>query len=149
MGDCATVVRMNTDLRDVCKITMAVVVLILPWTVWGQEKTDSPKLTLARAVMCERIQEYAPVNPAIVFSIERARISCFTEFDPVPEKTHVYHRWYRRDSLITVKRLTINPPRWSTFTSVQLRDADKGPWRVEITDENGDRMHTLRFSITD
>ncbi|MGD8701743.1 MAG: DUF2914 domain-containing protein [Desulfosarcina sp.] len=104
---------------------------------------------MARAVMCERIQEYAPVNPAVVFSIERARISCFTEFDPVPEKTHVYHRWYRRDSLITVKRLTINPPRWSTFTSVQLRDADKGPWRVEITDENGDRMHTLRFSITD
>lgn len=99
--------------------------------------------------MCETIQEYAPVFPAVVFSIERGRVSCFTEFDLVPEKTYVHHKWYRRDSLVTVKRLTINPPRWSSFTSVQLRDADKGPWRVEITDGNDNLMRTLRFSITD
>jgi hypothetical protein len=54
-------------------------------------------------------------------------------------------------TVITLKwlGLTINTPRWSTFTSVQLRDADKGPWRVEITDKSGNLMHTLRFSITD
>jgi hypothetical protein len=45
--------------------------------------------------------------------------------------------------------LTLKPPRWSTFSSIQLREADKGPWRVEIVDEK-DRLHkTLRFSITD
>ncbi len=99
--------------------------------------------------MCESIQQYEPVNPAVVFSIERSRISCFTEFDRIPEKTYIHHKWYRRDSLITVKRLTINPPRWSSFTSVQLRDADKGPWRVEITDNNDNPLRTLRFSITE
>jgi hypothetical protein len=59
------------------------------------------------------------------------------------------HKWYQRDNLVTEKQLTINPPRWSSFTSVQLRDADKGPWRVEISDEDGNLMQTLRFSITD
>jgi hypothetical protein len=67
----------------------------------------------------------------------------------VPKQTFIHHKWYRNDVLITVKRLTINPPRWASFTSVQLRDADKGPWRVEITDEQDNTMQTLRFSITD
>jgi hypothetical protein len=117
--------------------------------VWGQDAQAPATLTLARAVMCEAIQEYAPANPAVVFSIDLGRVSCFTEFDPVPEKTTIRHKWYQNDSLVTEKRLTINPPRWSSFTSVQLRESDKGPWRVEITDETGTLMHTLRFSITD
>ena len=129
-------------------LVLAALVLVLPGAAAGQND-DAATLTLARAVMCETIQEYAPVNTAVVFSIERGRVSCYTEFDPVPDKTYIFHRWYRQDKLITVKRLTINPPRWSTFTSVQLRDADKGPWRVEITDKDGNLMHTLRFSITD
>ncbi|PIE66816.1 MAG: hypothetical protein CSA23_07230 [Deltaproteobacteria bacterium] len=106
-------------------------------------------MKLVRAVICETIKGYAPVNPAVVFSIDRGRISCFTEFNPVPKQTYIHHKWYSRDELITVKRLTINPPRWSAFTSVHLRDADKGPWRVVITDENNKPMQILRFSITD
>lgn len=140
---------MSAIIKNYCWFCIAAILVALPWTAWGQNETDSAKLALARAVMCEAIQEYSPVNAAVVFSIEHGRVSCFTEFDPVPEKTFIHHRWYRQDSLITVKRLTINTPRWSTFTSVQLRDADKGPWRVEITDNNGNLMHTLRFSITD
>lgn len=124
-------------------------VFTLIGAAWAQETTDPNELALARAVMCESIQEYEPVFPAVVFSIERGRVSCFTEFDPVPKKTYIHHKWFRRDSLVTVKRLTINPPRWSSFTSVQLRDADKGPWRLEITDENDTLMRTLRFSIAD
>ncbi|MFO7714068.1 DUF2914 domain-containing protein [Desulfosarcina sp.] len=135
--------------RHVCRILILALVLAPAWTARGQEAQTSGKLTLVRAVMCETIVEYAPTNSAVVFSIERGRVSCFTEFDPVPKQTYVSHKWYRRDSLVTEKRLTINPPRWASFTSMQLRDADKGPWRVEVTDENNTLMHTLRFSITD
>ncbi len=138
----------NKSATSSCFVVLALVLAPL-WAAWGQEAPESKKLTLARAVMCETIQEYTPVNPAVVFSIDLGRISCFTEFDSVLKQTFIHHKWYRGDSLTTVKRLTINPPRWSSVTTVQLRDADKGPWRVEITDENDQLMHTLRFSITD
>ncbi len=105
--------------------------------------------TLVKAVMCESIRNYEPLNTAVVFSIELGRVSCYTKFDPVPKQTFIHHKWYRNDVLITVKRLTINPPQWASFTSVQLRDADKGPWRVVITDEQNYTMQILRFSITD
>ncbi|MBW1746394.1 MAG: DUF2914 domain-containing protein, partial [Deltaproteobacteria bacterium] len=35
------------------------------------------------------------------------------------------------------------------FSSIQFREADKGLWRVEITDPEGNIFHVLRFSITD
>jgi hypothetical protein len=129
-----------------CILALAVVAILL---TGSRDAAATGKLTLSKAVMCESIKDYKPVNPAVVFSIELGRVSCFTTFDPVPKQTYIHHKWYRMGSLITDKRLTINPPSWSSFTSVQLRDADKGPWRVEITDENGKIMRILRFSITD
>jgi len=140
---------MKDTIRKLGWIILIAVVIAPLKMVWGQDAKASNNLTLFRAVMCETIQDYAPAHPAVVFSIELGRVSCFTEFDPVPEKTYIHHKWYQNDSLITEKRLTLNPPRWSSFTSVQLRDADKGPWRVEITDEKDNLMRTLRFSITD
>lgn len=107
------------------------------------------QLTLVKAAMCESIREVIPQNPGIVFSTAIGKILCFTVFDPVPQKTVIYHNWYRSDELITKVKLTLKPPRWSTFSSIQLREADKGPWRVEIVDQK-DRIHkVLRFSITD
>jgi hypothetical protein len=122
--------------------------------VYCQEKpvsqvTAGQELALIKAVMCEKIENYAPVNPAIVFSTSLEGVTCFTLFDPVPKKGVVYHNWYFRDKLTTRFKLSLQPPRWATFSSIHLREADRGPWRVEITDEKGDNFSVLRFSITD
>ena len=107
------------------------------------------ELTMVKASMCESIEGFTPRNEAIVFSVAIGKVSCFTFFDPVPEQTVISHSWFYRDELTTRRQLTLQTPRWSTFSSIQLRDADIGPWRVEVTDENGNNMQTLRFSITD
>ncbi|MBW1743162.1 MAG: DUF2914 domain-containing protein [Deltaproteobacteria bacterium] len=99
--------------------------------------------------MCEEIDGLTPENQAIVFSIAIGRVSCFTSFDPVPEDTYVYHSWFFRNKLSNRIKLSLQPPRWSTFSSIQLREADQGPWRVEITDRDGRLLRLLRFSITD
>jgi len=125
-------------------------ILTVPAALWCQEAAvPSTEPTLVRAVMCESIQKLTPANQAVVFSIDLGRVSCFTEFDQVTHQTVIHHKWYRKDNLISVKQLSLNPPRWSSFSSMQLRDADKGPWRVDITDENDEVISTLRFSITD
>lgn len=106
-------------------------------------------MTLARAVMCEYIDDYAPQNQAVVFSIQVGKISCFTSFIGIKASTYARHKWFRRDELVTTKRLTLRPPSWSTYSSIQLREADKGPWRVEILDNRNQLIKTLRFSVTD
>lgn len=117
----------------------------------SSEQTEfyQAELTLAEATMCESVQNLAPRNPAVVFSISAGSVSCFTRFDPVPETTAVYHKWYKRDRLSTTQRLTLEPPKWRTYSSIYLREADKGPWRVEIEGPKGEILEVLRFSITE
>lgn len=129
---------------------MICTILAFSTPVWTQEVTPSSEQpVLTKAVMCESIQKFSPANEAVVFSIELGRIYCYTEFDPVLKQSFIYHKWYHRGSLVSVKQLTVNPPRWSSFSSMQLRDADKGPWQVDVTDDADKILYTLRFSITD
>ena len=107
------------------------------------------QIKLFEAVMCEDIYGNAPRNPTAVFSASREKAVSFSLFDPVPQKTVIYHNWYHRDVPSARIRLHLQPPRWSTYSSIQLRKTDIGPWRVEITDDKGKVFGVLRFSVTD
>jgi len=114
-----------------------------------ESKISTAKIVLVQAVMCEDLLERIPQNPTTIFSIERRKAICFTSFDPVSEKTIIYHQWFHRDQTSARIKLTLKPPRWSTFSSIQFRAKDIGPWRVEITDSKGNIFQILRFSITE
>ena len=107
------------------------------------------ELTLVEADVCEKMEGTTPVNRAVVFSASLDKIYCFTSFDPVPREMDIYHEWYRKDKLRAKKKLTLKPPRWSTFSSMRIRKSDVGPWRVDITDDSGRIFKTLRFSVTE
>lgn len=133
--------------------------LILPLLISGdsfsqQKKTASQAaepndLKIAKSTMCEEIKDGQPFNEGLTFSSDLGKIACYTEFDPVPERTVICHCWYFKDNLSTRRKLVLNPPRWSVFSQIQLRETEKGPWRVDITDEDGNILQTLRFSVTD
>ncbi len=110
---------------------------------------SNAKMVMVQAVMCESIENFQPVNPAVVFSISQGEVFCFSKFDPVFETTYIFHNWYKKDKLIFTMRLTLSPPKWSSFSRIQIRDEDKGPWRVEIRDVDATLLQTLRFSMVD
>jgi hypothetical protein len=118
----------------------------VPLSVGSQ--SDSPA-ELVEALLCEDIKDSVPQNATSVFSIERRTAICFTAFDPVSRKTVIYHHWYHRDVPSARIKLTLKPPRWASYSSIQLRAEDIGPWRVEITDDQGNIFHVLRFSVTE
>jgi len=108
-----------------------------------------PRLTLVKAVMCEGLKELEPVNKTIIFSVALGSVICFTAFDPVPEKTVLYHNWFKRDQPEKKIKLTLKPPKWSSFSKIRIQNMDVGPWRVEIADSEGKIFKTLRFSVTE
>ena len=130
--------------------------LMVVWAVLACLVTDCARAgeedkapVLVESVMCESIANFKPVYPAVVFTLSQGEIYCFTAFDPVPAQAYIHHKWYRRDTLISSARLTLNPPKWSSVSSVTLRDGDKGAWRVEVVDDQDKPITTLRFSISD
>jgi len=128
-------------------LVWALLVLSMPGT--GLARENRPGMVLADAVMCQGIKNYKPVGAAVVFSISLGEVFCYSSFDPVYETTYIYHKWYKRDQLIFTMRLTLSPPKWASFSRIQIRDADKGPWRVQIEDDKANLLETLRFSMAD
>lgn len=112
-------------------------------------ESSGQKASLNQAIMCEKVENLNPVRQAIVFSVSVGQVYCFTSFDPVPTPSLIYHRWFHHNELSTQTRLRLYPPKWATYSVIQLRETDKGPWRVEISDQNGHVFEVLRFSITD
>jgi len=106
-------------------------------------------VSLVDAVMCESVQNLKAVNEALTFSVALGHVYCLSVFRPSSKPTIIYHRWYRRNELSTQVRLKIYPPHWTAYSVIQLRVEDKGPWHIEVADQNGMVFRTLRFSITD
>jgi hypothetical protein len=138
------------------RIATVLVVFLLPAITAGQPSDSgqlaapqNAELVLGESAVCENVQNGIPEQAAVAFSVRLKRVYCYTDFTTVPEKSFAYHNWYLRDNLKASVKLTVRPPRWSIYSSIQLRDSDKGPWRVEITDEEGNILKTLRFSVID
>jgi hypothetical protein len=109
----------------------------------------APPPKLIQALICEDVKDGIPALPAVTFSISTGKIYCYTFFDQLAEDTVIFHQWFFRDKPSARIRLPLKQPRWTTYSSIQLREADKGPWRVEISDASGRVLKTLRFSVTD
>jgi hypothetical protein len=128
---------------------------LLPLSIWAEEKEGPSNvgshetLTLVQAEMCEAVDGKKSVNQAIVFSKTRGKVCCLTVFDPVPEKTFIYHDWFFKDHRKRRVKLSLESPRWATFSRTEIREADRGPWRVEIRDDQDNILALIRFSITD
>jgi len=134
-----------------CRVLLALIsaLLLFPGVDRKPAHGQAEKPTLVQAAVCEDIKEGSPKNQGVVFPVSAGKVVCYTDFDPVPERTIIYHNWYRKDVLNTKIRLVLQPPRWASYSTIQLREIDKGPWRIEITDQEGRLLHILRFSITD
>jgi hypothetical protein len=135
--------------HDKCRILTWAVLILVFFSGSQAVSQESGVLTLEDAVMCEEIKNRKPVNKTIVFSIAARRAICFTSFSKVPDKVIIFHNWYKYDKLIARVRLRLQPPQWSSFSSIPLKGKDKGPWRVEVIDPKGKSLRVLRFSVTD
>jgi len=110
---------------------------------------EAKGMVLVEAAMCEHAGDNGPCAKAAAFSTTLGQVSCLTVFDQIEDKSFIFHSWYRQDVLNTKKRLAVKPPRWATVSTMELREADKGPWRVEVSDASGRLLAVLRFSVVD
>ncbi len=111
------------------------------------QEENIPKLRAA--YMCEAVVNGSCERISVIFSVDKRQVFCYSFFEDISSSRTIYHRWYRKGELATQVRLKLQPPRWATYSSIQLRESDKGPWQVEIVDESGVIYGVLRFSVTD
>lgn len=115
--------------------------IVLQLKVYGYE--------LSSAQICEDIVNGQPKYMSLVFSSSIKKIYCYSSFNNISKEGFIYHLWYFKDKLVSKVKLKLKPPVWATFSRIYIRDSDIGPWRVDIVDENGSVIYTLRFSVVE
>jgi hypothetical protein len=106
-------------------------------------------LTIADAFVCTDLKNSTPQGKAVIFSLRMGKVYCFSDFNHVPEETVIFHTWFLKENMVSQVKLLLKPPRWSTYSSITLRETDRGSWRVEITDKYNHLITTVRFSVID
>jgi hypothetical protein len=107
--------------------------------------TAQAEMSVARASICTSVAEREPVGEASSFA-DIERLYFFTEIRDAGENEMVQHVWYYKDEPLLEVDLTVNGPRWRTWSHKNITGL-KGPWRAEVVDSKGEVLETVSFTI--
>lgn len=91
-------------------------------------KTD---IVISRAVICKDIQNREPVDVGISFAADAEKIYFFTEIKST-ESGQIKHIWYYKNEKVSETTLDYRPPRFRTWSTLQIKPVQKGEWNVEV-----------------
>jgi len=82
------------------------------------------------------------------FSASVGKLYCFSKIANIDSHTNVVHAWYYGSEERARVSLNVNPPAWRTYSSKIIQAHEIGVWRVEILDQDGNLLDTVRFQVT-
>jgi hypothetical protein len=123
--------------------------LMVPCAAGAEPAVENPATKLGDVFVCGLVEGARPLGRAVVFPSAHDRLYCYSNFPQVARQEQVTHRWFFRDREVAQFKLVIQPPRWSSYSSLKISAERKGPWRVEVIGEEGALLGVARFSVVD
>jgi hypothetical protein len=130
-------------------LLLATGLLACPVIASAEPEGDDTRTQAGEVFACSGIEAGRPLGRSVVFSAAQGTLYCYSDFTRVAEVEHVTHRWFFLDREVAHFNLTLQPPRWSAYSSLKVTPDKKGPWRVDVLDQDGVVYGTARFSIVD
>lgn len=118
--------------------------ILLPALLVAQEAGKD--LSVKKAVMARTMEEREPAGEATAFPRDVGQIVCFTRLD-APADTVIYHVWRHGETLHAKVQLSVGAGSWRTWSRKRIHPSWTGDWTVDIEDETGEVLETLRFTI--
>ena len=88
------------------------------------------------------------VSQGASFSTSVGKLYCFSKIANIDSHTNVVHAWYYGSEERARVSLNVSPPAWRTYSSKVIQAHEIGVWRVEILDQDGNLLDTVRFQVT-
>jgi len=118
--------------------------LLFPALLVARESDGDLRVT--KAVMARTMEEREPTGEATAFPRDVGQIVCFTRLD-APADTVIYHVWRHGETLHAKVQLSVGEGSWRTWSRKRIHPSWTGEWTVDIEDETGKVLETLRFTI--
>jgi len=122
------------------RATLAVLFMVVVFTSAAQAE-----MSVDRASICTSVAEREPVGAASSFA-NVERLYFFTEIIGAGENEVIKHVWYFKDEPLLEVELTVNGPRWRTWSHKNIAGM-KGAWRAEAVNSKGEVLRAVSFTV--
>ena len=107
------------------------------------------EISVETSAVCEDVVDREPVNEGTSFSVSVGRLYYFTKIVGAETATEVTHVWWHGTEERARVSLPVGGSSWRTYSSKAIQAHEKGTWRVEVLDANGNNLETVEFTVTD
>jgi hypothetical protein len=131
-------------------LAIAVVGVTLPISGLSQEKgtqSEGSSLRVVRGVVTAGVVNREPIGDGSVFPPSTGAVYYFTEVEGANGPTQITHVWYYQDQKMAEIPLSLEGPRWRTWSSKRILESWVGSWKVEAVDESGNVLSFQTFSV--
>lgn len=98
------------------------------------------------AKLCKRIENREPADEGTSFTVADGTVHAWTRVHGAAG-SKVHHVWFKGDTQISDVALDVGGSPWRTYSRKTLGEESKGDWRVEIRDDSGSVLETLKFNV--
>ena len=107
------------------------------------------KLVVIQTLACKKVKNNQPLYPGRRFPTDIGRVYCHTLFNNNSGKhSDIYHIWYMNGSLKAKVRIRVRDGKEiPAFSHREIKNSDKGTWKVEITDSDKKILDTVIFEV--
>jgi hypothetical protein len=123
-------------------IGFALVALLAPLGVSAQMGLSVPESSVATNVV-----DRMPTGVATMFPADVERVYAWTRVQGAEGETTVHHVWIHGEVERADLELSIGGSPWRTWSNKAIPPEWAGDWRVEIRDDSGNVLETIRFTV--
>jgi hypothetical protein len=123
-------------------IGFALVALLAPLGVSAQMGLSVPESSVATNVV-----DRMPTGVATMFPADVERVYAWTRVQGADGETTVHHVWIHGEVERADLELSIGGSPWRTWSNKAIPPEWAGDWRVEIRDDSGNVLETIRFTV--
>ena len=105
------------------------------------------QLAVDESAIALQVIDRMPTGADSTFTTGVERVYCWTRISGVDAATTVHHVWIWNDQEMADVVLNIGAPSWRTWSNKAIMSDWAGDWRVEVRDEGGQVIETVRFTV--
>ncbi len=124
-----------------------VLVLFLSTCVLANAQETGQNLRVEDAAIATEVTDLTPQGVSDSFPPTVSKLYAFTRIVGAEGETTVKHLWFYQDRLMAEVELPVRSPSWRTYSSKNILPSWTGNWRVDITDEAGNLLKSLEFTV--
>lgn len=111
------------------------------------QDAEQPQIRIAASAICLGVEDHEPVAAADTFSVDVARIYCWTRVENGAGQT-IVHAWIQNGTTRARVELPVGSASWRTFSSKGLLPEWTGDWEVKVMTQDGAVLQTIPFVVT-